>query len=146
MPEVSQQDIVPYSRAQMYQLVNQIDQYPQFIPWCQKTEVLYQDDHSMVASLTFDFQGITQSFTTRNTLEAPHQIVIALVHGPFKSLKGTWTFEAVMVDNKEHCRISLHMVYAFRSSLIAMVFEPAFAKISNMLIQSFKTQAAKIYD
>ena len=81
----------------------------------------------MVASLTFDFRA-SPRVLPRNTLEAPHQIVIALVHGPFKSLKGTWTFEAVMVDNKEHCRISLHMVYAFRSSLIAMVFEPAFAR------------------
>ncbi len=145
MPQVSQQDTVPYTCAQMYDLVNQIDRYPSFIPWCTETQIMYQDDQVMVAALTFNFQGITQSFTTKNTLTAPHQIVIELVQGPFKDLAGTWHFSPVEHEGAYHCLITLDMDYTFSNSLVALVFEPAFVKLSDLLIQSFKEEAARVY-
>ena len=145
MPLVSQQDCVPYTPLQMYQLVNQVDQYPSFVPWCDKTNILYHDDQVMVAKLSFNFQGIRQSFTTRNTLDEPNKIVIELVKGPFKKLEGTWRFHPIETDHQTHCQILLDLEYEFSNHIVAVVFEPAFAKLSGMLIESFKQQAANVY-
>lgn len=133
---------IKHSANQMYQLVNDISSYPEFIPWCSKAIILDgEPDSWMLAKLTFEFHGISQSFTTRNNLINQNTIEIKLVNGPFDHLEGIWRFSDTALGSE----ICLDLEYQFTSSWLSSVFEPAFRQVSEMLVDSFKNRAQEIY-
>jgi ribosome-associated toxin RatA of RatAB toxin-antitoxin module len=131
-----------YSAEQMFTLVNDIEKYPEFLPWCSKAAVLKRDETQIKAELVLSKGGLEKSFTTINILKPSVQMVMELVDGPFKHLKGTWDFH--VLGDKE-CQVELDLEFQFSSKMIAMVFGPFFQQAASKLVEAFVTRADAVY-
>lgn len=141
MPHIKKSALVPYTQEQMYQLVDQVELYPQFIPWCSETKVLKRSPTEVEASLCLAQGGIKKSFTTRNHLN-PHDLIeLRLIHGPFKHLEGHWRF----IPEAEGCRVCLDLEFEFSSHWLAVLFAPIFNQAANTLVDVFCKRAHEIY-
>lgn len=141
MTIIKRDAIVSYSPNQMFDLVNQIEDYPQFIPWCKSTHILSRDSDEIRARLDFARAGFEKSFTTCNRLQENKMIEIRLLDGPFRQLEGFWSFEAI----PEGCMISLNLEFEFSSKLIGMMFSPVFHPVANSLVDVFCKRAEEVY-
>lgn len=126
----------------MFNLVADVDKYPEFMPWCGGSTVHRQDDSGMDASVTISLAGIRQTFTTRNTHDYPNNIQIELIDGPFSALTGTWEFQELAPDA---CKILYTMQYKFSSRALATVVGPVFSRIASSFIDSFTKRAQNVY-
>jgi ribosome-associated toxin RatA of RatAB toxin-antitoxin module len=142
MKQITRSALLPYSAQSVFDLVNQVDSYPEFLPWCCGSEVLESTDQTMVARIDIKKAGIQQSFTTRNRLNPPHQIQLSLVDGPFDTLEGEWHFDSI---GDQACRISLDMRFSIRNKLLNMAVGPVFEQIAATLVQSFCDRAKALY-
>lgn len=142
MPAINKSNIVPYTQAQMYTLVNDIESYSEFIPWCVESQIVSCAQDELRATLAFSRGALHKSFTTLNRLQPNRMIEIRLVDGPFKHLEGFWRFDAM---ENNHCRVSLDLEFEFSSHLIGMMFGPVFHQIANRLVESFSKRAETIY-
>ena len=130
---------VPYSPPAMYALVRDVRAYPQFIPYCRKGSsrtIIY--DKAEISSLTFSWLGVSESFSTLNTLTRPHQISMQLVEGPFKSLHGKWQFTPT---GKGRTLVQLSLQFEFSSPFFERMFKPIFHTVMNQAMHAFLTQA-----
>ncbi len=134
--------LIPYSAAEIFDLVNAVERYPEFMPWCGGATVHNRDEHALTASIVIDFHGIKQTFTTRNTNQRPSRIDVALVDGPFQSLVGHWTFNALREDA---CKVVFELNYAFKNRALEAIVGPVFNKIANSFIDAFANRAEVIY-
>ncbi|HEU0229926.1 MAG TPA: type II toxin-antitoxin system RatA family toxin [Burkholderiaceae bacterium] len=142
MHTVHRSVLVPYSRAQMFDLVADVEKYPEFMPWCGGTRVLERDEHGMRASVTISFAGIRQAFTTQNRHEYPELITLDLVDGPFSLLTGRWEFNELA---PQACKVLFTMEYAFSSRALEAVVGPVFNRIASSFIDSFTRRAQDCY-
>jgi len=140
--QIARSALVQHSAAQMYALVNDIDLYQEFLPWCGSSKVLSHDGNEMVASVEIAFKGIRKTFTTRNTLTEDTRIDLALVDGPFSELTGTWEFKPI---SDQACRISLNLGFGFSNKLVERLLGPVFKKIADSMVDSFCKRADEIY-
>ncbi|HCP78602.1 MAG TPA: ubiquinone-binding protein, partial [Pusillimonas sp.] len=138
MHTVQRSVLVPYTCAQMFDLVAEVDKYPQFMPWCGGASVQSRDEHGMQATITISFAGIRQSFTTRNEHDYPRQITFNLVDGPFSELTGKWEFVELSPDA---CKVVYTMQYAFANRGLERVVGPVFNRIASSFIDSFTQRA-----
>jgi ribosome-associated toxin RatA of RatAB toxin-antitoxin module len=134
--------LVGYSAHQMFSLVDAVEAYPQFLPWCSGTEVLHRDEARTRATIRVSYHGVKQSFTTENAKEAPHTMIVRLVEGPFKALDGEWRF---MPLAEEACRIDFRLHYEFSSKLLEKLVGPVFGYIANTMVDAFVKRADKLY-
>ncbi len=142
MPEVSKTVIVPYSPQQMFALVDGVEQYPEFLPWCTGSSVVLRDTTVTRATLHVGFRGIKQSFSTENRNSPPGEISMKLLEGPFRSLDGHWRF--VDLDGKG-CRIEFRLAYEFSSRLLATLVGPVFSHIADTMVDAFVKRAERVY-
>ena len=142
MHTVQRSVLVPYSNAQMFDLVADVDKYPEFMPWCGGAQVHSRDEHGMQASVTISLAGVRQTFTTRNEHQYPDLITIELVDGPFSHLRGRWEFKALAPDA---CKVIYTMEYAFSNRALEMVVGPVFNRIASSFIDSFTQRAQACY-
>lgn len=142
MHKVQRSVLVPFSAAQMFDLVAAVDKYPEFMPWCGGAEVLSHSDNSMRASITISFAGLRQTFTTQNTHEYPTAIHLSLVDGPFSSLDGHWRFQPL---DEEACKVLFTMEYAFANRGLEMLVGPVFNRIATTFIDAFTQRAEQLY-
>lgn len=142
MHTVQRSVLVPYSAGQMFDLVADVDKYPEFMPWCGGTEVQKRDEHGMQASILISFAGLKQRFTTRNRHDYPTRIDLELVDGPFSSLVGHWQFQALAEDA---CKVVFTLDYAFSSRALEAVVGPVFNRIASSFIDSFTKRAQSKY-
>ncbi|MGK0419336.1 MAG: ribosome-associated toxin RatA of RatAB toxin-antitoxin module [Candidatus Pseudothioglobus sp.] len=142
MHRISKSAIVPYTPQQMFELVNNIDDYSQFLNWCDSSAILNQSDNQITASVEINKGGIKQTFSTLNTLTPYKSIAMELVDGPFDVLSGEWRFEA-LGDNA--AKIHLDLQFKFKSMLIDMALSPVFKNIANSQLDSFVERAKYIY-
>ncbi len=142
MHTVQRSVLVPYSCAQMFDLVADVGKYPDFMPWCGGASVHHQDENGMQASVTISLAGIKQTFTTRNDHDYPDLINIKLVDGPFSALTGKWEFQALSEDA---CKVLYTMQYEFSSRALEMVVGPVFNRIASSFIDSFTQRAQAVY-
>lgn len=133
---------VPYSAAQMYQLVDAIENYPQFLPWCKDSKVLSRTADEVRATLILSGGGFHKSFTTCNRLQHEKMIEIRLLDGPFKHLEGYWRFQPLLPQG---CQISLDLEFEFAGKILSMAFAPVFHQVANTLVDAFIKQAAILY-
>lgn len=133
---------MPYTAAQMFNLVNDIEAYPAFLPWCRSAEVLGQSETEIKGRLVLSKGGMEKSFTTRNLLTPSSQMVMELVDGPFKHLKGVWSFQEI--DGQE-CQVELDLQFEFSNKLITIMFGPAFQQAASVLVESFVERADEVY-
>jgi ribosome-associated toxin RatA of RatAB toxin-antitoxin module len=132
---------VPYTPAQMFELVNDIEAYPEFLPWCRTARVLQRDERQIRACLAVAKGRIEKSFTTLNVLQPDRQIDMRLVEGPFRKLDGLWRFEPVA----EGCHVSLDMSFELSSKIMAVTLGPVFNQAANMLVDAFVQRAQEVY-
>jgi ribosome-associated toxin RatA of RatAB toxin-antitoxin module len=142
MAIISRQKIVPYTPAQMYQLVNDIEHYPAFVPWCHSAKVHHRSEDEVEASLCFARGGLSKSFTTRNYLQHDKMIEVHLVSGPFKHLHGFWRF---IPETNGHCKVAYDMEFEIAGRLLSLAFGPLFQQASNRLVDAFCQRAEQVY-
>ena len=128
--------------AQMYELVNDIDRYSEFLPWCDRSHILSQEAAFLTAEVGVNVKGLKNQFTTKNTLLPPNKIELALVDGPFSSLSGCWQFEFLRDDA---CKVSLELQFAFSNRLLSMTIGPIFNHIAENMVDAFCQRAQHVY-
>jgi ribosome-associated toxin RatA of RatAB toxin-antitoxin module len=134
--------LVAHSAQQMFTLVDGVEAYPEFLPWCDSAKVLYRDESRTRATISINYHGARQSFTTENTKDPGRLMTIRLVEGPFRFLDGEWRFTALA----EHaCKIEFSLRYEFSSRLLGMLVGPVFTYIANTLVDAFVQRAEKVY-
>lgn len=143
MKKIQRHAIVPYSPEQMYVLVDNVVEYPQFLPWCASTREIYRDDAEVEASIELAKGAVKKTFTTRNQLTAGRQIDLTLVDGPFKKLDGAWRFDALKAGAA--CKVSLDLEFEFSSRLLTVTVGPVFSGIANSLVDAFVSRAKTVY-
>ena len=142
MPEVSKTVIVPYMPEQMFRLVDAVERYPEFLPWCTGSAVLARDAQMMRASLHVGFRGIQQSFSTENHNTPPHEITIKLIDGPFRALDGRWRFNDL---GGKGCKIEFSLAWEFSSRVLGALVGPVFSHIADTMVEAFVKRAERVY-
>lgn len=149
MKQVKKSVLLWYAPQEMYALVTDVRAYPQFLPWCQRVEVLSEDSTHMTARLHLAYAGVKQAFTTRNEQVPGEQVSLALVDGPFSKLEGLWRFvplgEAGPEGGHKACRVEFELRYAFASRPLELVVSPVFDRIANTFVDAFVARAEKVY-
>jgi ribosome-associated toxin RatA of RatAB toxin-antitoxin module len=138
MREVKRSALVGQPPAKLFALINDIESYPQFLPWCTHTRVQSRTPQEIIATLGVRQGALHGEFTTRNTLETDRSISMDLISGPFRSLQGQWLLTPVEASG---CRVELAMRFAFKSALTGMLFEPMFAETLGSLVDAFVARA-----
>lgn len=142
MPVINRSALVPYSAAEMYALVDDIETYPQFLPWCRSAREWTRGADEVKASIELHRGGIHKTFTTLNRLQKDKMIEMRLVEGPFHHLEGFWRFETL---GTAASRVSLDLEYEFSSHLLRLAIGPVFSQIANTLVDAFCERAAELY-
>lgn len=142
MTQIHRSALVEYSASQMFDLVNDIEQYPQFLPGCSAARVVSQTDSELVGELTLSKAGITQQFTTRNELDRPRSIIMEMVEGNFTSFDARWEFTAL---TENACKVSLGMEFQFSSSIVGFAVEKLFSAVANAQVDAMVERAKQIY-
>ena len=142
MIEIRRSAIVRYSPTQMFDLVNDVEAYPRRFSWCSGAQVLAREESALTARLELRIAGLSQQFTTRNTLDPPHSIGMSLVEGPFRQLSGNWEFKPL---GDEGCRISLALDFDYAGVLMAPVMRVGFQKLADRMVDEFCSQAQREY-
>lgn len=148
MKHVKKSVLLWYSAHEMYCLVVDIPAYPQFLPWCDRAEVLKKDTRGVTARLGLAFAGVRHAFTTRNEHVPDQSVTVTLVDGPFSVLDGTWLFRplgAPAGGSSAACRIEFDLRYAFTTGALEAVVSPVFDRIANTLVDSFVKRAEQVY-
>lgn len=142
MALVEKSVLVPHSAEQMFVLVDSVEEYPQFLPWCGGAKVVELDGATVHATILIDYHHIKQSFTTENVRTPPHQIDITLQHGPFQHLDGSWRFIPL---SPSACKIEFRLHYEFSNKLLEKLVGPVFHYIANSFVDAFIHRAEKVY-
>ncbi len=125
---------MPYACEVAFEVVDQIDAYSEFLPWCAESRVLQRTESEVIATLVLAKSGIRQSFTTKNQLMRPNVIGLSLVDGPFQQLEGGWVFDAL---GDAGCKISLEMRFEFSSKLMDQTFGRVFGVAADRMVDAF---------
>ncbi len=143
MTTINKSALVMHTPEQMYKLVNEVEFYHEFLPWCRSSRSLDRDDFNQRASIEIAKGPLNKSFTTRNMMWPNERIHLALENGPFSKLDGQWRFEAL---GDKSCKILLEIEFEFSGRLISAVLSPVFAEICSSLIDAFVQRAARVYN
>jgi len=142
VPEVNRSVLVDYTPEQMFALVDAVERYPEFLPWCGGASVSHRDDARTRATIEISYRGIKQRFTTENAKRPPTEMDIYLVEGPFRELDGHWRFTAL---GEHSCKVEFRLRYEFSSRLLATLLGPVFDFIANSFVEAFVKRANRLY-
>ncbi len=142
MTVVQKSALVKFSAQQMFDLVDDIESYPEFLPWCSGSRVLRREDDIVDGEIQISKGGLQKSFATRNRVEHGRKIYLSLLEGPFQSLEGVWEFIPLREDAS---KISLNLQFVISGKLAGLAFGPVFNQICNTMVTSFIQRAKQIY-
>lgn len=142
MTEIRRSALLPYSSGIIYQLINDVEAYPQYMDGCVGAEILSHDADTMEARLDLAKAGIKLSFTTRNQLKHNQSVSLKLVDGPFDDLRGEWTLLAL---GDEACKVSLHLHFSLANSLVGVATKQLFNSVANNLVDALVKRANAQY-
>ena len=148
MKHVKKSVLLWYSPHEMYTLVTGVQDYPAFLPWCERAEVLETRDDGVTARLHLSYLGVRQAFTTRNTHVPDASVVLTLVDGPFSLLDGTWRFVPVPTSdgvNAKACKVEFELRYSFANGALDALISPVFDRIANTFVDSFVKRAEQVH-
>ncbi|WP_305885113.1 type II toxin-antitoxin system RatA family toxin [Pleionea sp. CnH1-48] len=140
MPKIEKSALVSHSAERMYQLVNDIESYPEFLPGCQQSRIIEQSESEVTAELVVSQAGISKAFTTCNRLVPGKSIEMVLVDGPFKYLQGIWHFKPLAEDA---CKVEFELEFEFSSQLVGVAFGRVFQQMAESMVQAFIHRAKK---
>ncbi len=141
MPTITRSALVPYGPEKMFDLVNEVKHYPDFLSWCVGARVLEQGDDELTAELIVRLAGIEQRFSTRNALSRPHGMSIRLLRGPFREFHGRWSFRPL----GEGSKVALSLAFEFGNGIISRAFRSGFSRVAEQLVTDFCARADRIY-
>jgi ribosome-associated toxin RatA of RatAB toxin-antitoxin module len=142
MRRVTRSVLVPFPAMAMFELVDRVEDYPRFLPWCSGVSVLDTHEDGRTVRVDIDYHGVKAHFTTRNVNVPGEAIVVALKDGPFRSLHGQWKFRTLA---PEACRVELELAYEFTTHVLEQLVGPVFGHVANTFIDSFVRRAESIY-
>lgn len=142
MARVEKSVLVAHTPERMFELVDRVEDYPAFLPWCGGTEVRQRDDGQTVATIRIAYMGVRHSFTTHNTKDYPREMRIKLEDGPFSELEGDWVFIPLGTDA---CKIEFRLCYAFTNAMLETLLAPVFSHITNTFVDAFVKRADVVY-
>lgn len=142
MKRIQHSVLVPYAAREMYDLVDQVERYPQFLPWCGGARVLDGREPGRIARIDIDYHGIRAHFTTSNVNVEGESIVVTLVDGPFRHLHGEWRFLTLA---ESACKIEFEFAYEFASGLLERAVGPVFDHIASTFVDAFVRRAESTY-
>lgn len=145
MKHVKKSVLLWYSPAEMFALVTDVARYPEFLPWCERGEVLESHEGGNTARIHLAYAGVRHAFTTRNEHIAERQLLMRLVDGPFSLLDGTWDFLQLGTGQPPACKIEFDLQYAFASRPLEVVLSPVFDKVANTFVDAFVKRAEQVY-
>lgn len=143
MPEIRRSALLPYPAEYLYRIVNDVEAYPEFLPWCGGARIDHAEEDTMEASILIEKAGVKQWFKTRNRMVPGKSIQLKLLEGPFRFLEGNWRFDSL---DAEGCKIELHLRFEMKRGLTAAIIAPAFTKIANTLVDSFCARAKALHE
>ncbi|MDS4015666.1 MAG: type II toxin-antitoxin system RatA family toxin [Candidatus Accumulibacter sp.] len=141
MATVKKSVLIERSSQEMFDLVDRVEDYPEFLPWCSQTFCQYRDASKTVATVHINYRNVKSHFTTANDKESPLWMRITLVDGPFRRLDGLWRFTTLAAHA---CKIEFHLSYEFSSRMLEKAIGPVFSQIANTFIDAFVKRANQI--
>ena len=142
MTIVQKSALVKFSAQQMFDLVNDIEDYPQFLPWCSGSRIIKREDDIVEAELDIAKGGFKKSFSTRNRIDKGGKITVSLLNGPFSYREGVWSFMPLREDAS---KISLDLEFEMSGVLASLAFGAVFNQICNTMVSSFSARAKQEY-
>jgi ribosome-associated toxin RatA of RatAB toxin-antitoxin module len=142
MAQVEKTVLVPYSAAQMFALVDDVESYPQFLPWCGGVDLIERSESTTQATLHINYHGVKQNFTTSNAKQFPSRMDITLVDGPFSHLEGHWQFTAL---TESACKVEFRLQYTFANAVLEKLIAPVFSHIAATFVDAFVARAEESY-
>ena len=141
MPTFSEERHLPYSQQQIYELVADIERYPEFLPWCTACRVIKRENQLIEADLLVGFKMLRERFTSRVTLSAPNSIQVEYLDGPFRYLNNHWIFK----PTEDGCVIEFFIDFEFRSRLLQRLIGPLFNETVRRMVSAFDNRALALY-
>ena len=142
MTVIQKSALVKFSAQQMFDLVNDIEAYPEFLPWCSGSRILKREDDIVEAELVISKGAFKKSFSTRNRIDKGRRMTVSLLNGPFSHLEGTWDFIPLREDAS---KISLDLEFEMSGKLASLAFGAIFNQICNTMVSSFTARAKEVY-
>jgi ribosome-associated toxin RatA of RatAB toxin-antitoxin module len=142
MTRIEKTALVKFSAQQMFDLVNDIESYPQFLPWCSQSRIIKREGNIVEAELSISKGGFQKAFSTRNELDMGKQMTVSLIDGPFSHLAGVWQFQPLREDAS---KILFNLDFELSGKLASLAFGAVFNQICNTMVSSFTQRAKVIY-
>lgn len=142
MPKIARSALVKFPAQTMYDLVSDVESYPDFLPWCEEARILKKEGGLVEAALVVAKGKIRQTFSTRNQLKSGVSIEMELLEGPFSRLNGIWQFKSL---GPEGCKVSLEMDFEVSNSLLQGTLSPMFGQLMNTMVGAFSRRAEQLY-
>lgn len=142
MTTIHRSALVEYSAERMFDLVNDIEQYPKFMQGCVSAKVRNQSENELIGELCLSKAGVTQCFTTSNALNKPNSIRMNLLEGNFASFNAEWKFKEL---RKDACKVSFHLEFEFKSGIMGFAVEKLFSSSANNLVDALVGRAKQVY-
>jgi ribosome-associated toxin RatA of RatAB toxin-antitoxin module len=142
MRRVTHSVLVPYAAREMFELVDDVERYPAFLPWCGGAAVLEARADAKRARIDIDYHGVRAHFTTDNAHRPGEAIVVTLVDGPFRHLHGEWRFRPLAPTA---CKVELELAYEFATGMLERVVGPVFGHIASTFVDAFVLRARAVY-
>ena len=141
MPTHAEKRVLPYSPRQMYDLVADIERYPEFLPWCLAARITRREEGAVYADLVIGFKIFRERFTSKATLRPPDAIDISYIKGPMRHLNNHWRFE----PHAQGCLLDFYIDFEFRSRLMQKAMGMLFNEAVRRMVSSFETRARALY-
>jgi ribosome-associated toxin RatA of RatAB toxin-antitoxin module len=138
MPTARKSALVPHSCETLFALVDDVERYPEFLPWCSRTQVFERDERTTRARIDVDYHGLKSHVTTRNAKDPPHRMTLELEEGPFERFHGEWTFRSL---GAQGCRVEFALEYKGAGGAVATLLESVFGFIASTLVDRFVERA-----
>ena len=142
MADIEKSVLIGYSASRMFALVDKVEDYPKFLPWCGGSSVVPQNETVTHATIVIDYHHIKHSFTTENVRKKPELIEMTLLNGPFQNLDGHWRF-IPLAENA--CKIEFRLHYTFAHIFLEKLVGPVFFIIANSFVEAFIARAEVVY-
>ena len=139
MAVVEKSALVPYPARALYEIVADVESYPEFLPWCKSARLLSKTDDELCGEIVVSKAGVTRAFAACNRLFPWHRMEIRLKEGPFRKLEGAWEFTEL---RENACKVALRLEFEFSSGLMDKAFGVVFGQIANSLVDAFCKRAA----
>ena len=141
MPTHAEKRILPYSAAQLFDMVADVERYPEFLPWCLASRITRRQEAVITADLVIGFRMVREHFTSRVTLDRPNRIDVEYTHGPLSHLNNHWVFH----PHDQGCLIDFYVDFEFRSRVLQKLIGALFNEAVKRMVGAFEARAADLY-